>query len=585
MTNKVRDKTPGDISSEYKETGYKVLARKYRPMDFSGLIGQGAMVRTLANAFDTGRLAHAFILAGVRGVGKTTTARIIAKALNCIGKNGDGGSTINPCNQCEVCKAISEDRNLDVYEMDAASRTGVDDIRELIEGVRYKPVSNRYKVYIIDEVHMLSRNAFNALLKTLEEPPEHVKFIFATTEIRKVPVTVLSRCQRFDMRRVNTEALSKHFSEIAELENAEISEQSLSLIARVSDGSVRDGQSLLDQIITTSRREHRKIEENDVREILGLADRERSFDLLEEVLEGKVEKALETVHQDYKNGSEPISILQDLLELVHWITRAKISPGALEDLSNPESERKRGKILANKISMVDLSRAWQMLIKGLQEVQSAPTPIQALEMILIRLAFLSDLPSPADIVANFKNDVINSSEKVAVPNKDGQLIDPGSLTKSLNGGELELKPKSKPTPGIKLDTFEQLIDVLEDHDELILKSDLVKNVHLVSFETGKIEIRLGEAANPDTPMQLYSFLNSVAEERWTVSLATEGVSSTLNDQRGLEEKTLRTEVMKSPLIQSVIETFPGAEIENIRQLNEMSEILPEKELYKGENKE
>ncbi|MDP6174857.1 MAG: DNA polymerase III subunit gamma/tau, partial [Rhodospirillales bacterium] len=364
---------------------YLVLARKHRPADFAALVGQDAMVRTLTNAFASGRLAHAFVLTGVRGVGKTTTARIIARGLNCIGPDGTGGPTITPCGTCDNCQAIAEDRHVDVLEMDAASRTGVDDIRELIDGARYRPVSARYKVYIIDEVHMLSRNAFNALLKTLEEPPEHVKFIFATTEIRKVPVTVLSRCQRFDLQRISTDTLDAYFSEIAGREGARITPGAISLIARVADGSARDGLSLLDQVMNAGAQGEEEISEESLRQMLGLADREKSFDLLEKLMRGQVADALGIFDEEYASGADPVLILGDLLEITHWLTRIKVVPEAAEGRPVSEMDRRRGTDMAGKLAMGDLARAWQMLLKGLGEAQMAPSPVRAVEMVLVRL--------------------------------------------------------------------------------------------------------------------------------------------------------------------------------------------------------
>ena len=372
---------------------YRVLARKYRPTSFAGLIGQEAMVRTLGNAIASGRIAHAFILSGVRGVGKTTTARIIARALNCT--HGDGGPTIDPCGACETCVAISEDRHVDVIEMDAASRTGVDDIRDRTDGVRYRPLSARYKVYILDEVHMLTRHAFNALLKTLEEPPEHVKFVFATTEIRKVPVTVLSRCQRFDLRRVEAAPLAAYLTEIAGREGAQIAPGAAALIARAADGSVRDGLSLLDQAMSLGDGE---VAEARVRDMLGLADRIQVFDLFEAVMRGHIAAALEQFAGMYQVGADPATVLQDLLELTHWLTRVKLVPAAAEDPGVPEAERVRGAEMAKTLSMPALTRGWQLLLKGLGETQVAPQPLAAAEMVLVRLAFAADLPSPAALV-------------------------------------------------------------------------------------------------------------------------------------------------------------------------------------------
>src|ERR1700720_2923886 len=374
---------------------YRVLARKYRPSTFAELIGQEAMVRTLSNAIAAGRIAHAFILTGVRGVGKTTTARILARALNCVGPDGSGGATAEPCGQCEQCLAIAEDRHVDVMERDAASRTGVDDIRELTEGVRYRAVSGRYKVYIIDEVHMLSKNAFNALLKTLEEPPPDVKFVFATTEIHKVPVTVLSRCQRFSLRRVPVELLIEHYRRVAEAEGVEVEPAALALIARAADGSVRDGLSLLDQAIALSAG---TIEEAAVRDMLGIADRGLVFDLFETVLKGDAADAVERMESLYQGGADPLMVMQDLLELSHFVTRLKLAPGAGSGDPLEEGERERAPPLAAALAMPVLTRAWQMLLKGIEEVQLAPAPAQAAEMVLIRLAYVANLPAPADLV-------------------------------------------------------------------------------------------------------------------------------------------------------------------------------------------
>src|SRR5947207_4075647 len=372
---------------------YRVLARKYRPVDFTTLVGQEAMVRTLRNAIATGRIAHAFMLTGVRGVGKTTTARIIARALNCIGPDGTGGPTVDPCGVCDHCVAISEDRDVDVIEMDAASRTGVADARELIEGVRYRPVSARYKVYIIDEVHMLSTAAFNALLKTLEEPPPHVNFVLATTEIRKVPVTVLSRCQRFDLKRVPHDALVGWFGKIAELEKVEISPEALTLLARAADGSVRDGLSMLDQAIAHGGG---VIDAAQVRDMLGLADRSRVLELFEKTMRGDAPSVVAALGGMHDSGADPVVILQDLLELTHWVTRLKVAPEAAA--ASADSERAQGLAMAAKLSLASLTRAWALLLKGLQETLSAPSTLRAAEMALIRLCPAADPPAPADAI-------------------------------------------------------------------------------------------------------------------------------------------------------------------------------------------
>ena len=387
-------KTPK--SGEEPAQPYRVLARKYRPADFTGLIGQEALVRTLSNAFATGRIAHAFMLTGVRGVGKTTTARIIARALNCIGADGKGKEpTIQPCGVCEPCTSIAESRNVDVQEMDAASRTGIDDIREIIEGVRYAPVAARYKVYIIDEVHMLSKQAFNGLLKTLEEPPPHVKFIFATTEIRKVPVTVLSRCQRFDLRRIESAELAVYLGTLAQKESVKIEDGALALIARAAEGSARDGLSLLDQAIAHGSLEGGSITAEMVRAMLGLADRGRILDLFEKLMGGKLPEALADVTSLYDAGADPLAVMQDLLETTHFLTRIKVAPAAQGFFDGGSAEAKRAAEMAAKLSVPTLTRAWQMLLKGLMEVRDATRPISALEMALIRVSYAADLP-PTD---------------------------------------------------------------------------------------------------------------------------------------------------------------------------------------------
>jgi DNA polymerase-3 subunit gamma/tau len=381
-------------------TPYRVLARKYRPSDFTGLIGQEALVRTLSNAFATGRIAHAFMLTGVRGVGKTTTARIIARALNCIGAEGKNTSpTIQPCGVCEPCVSIAESRNVDVQEMDAASRTGIDDIREIIEGVRYAPVSARYKVYIIDEVHMLSKQAFNGLLKTLEEPPPHVKFVFATTEIRKVPVTVLSRCQRFDLRRIDSAELAAYLATLAVKEDVRIEEGALALIARAAEGSARDALSLLDQAIAHngdgSGGEAETITAEMVRAMLGLADRGRVLDIFEKLMSGDIAAALTDLGSLYDAGADPLAVMQDLLETTHFLTRLKVAPAAQGFFDGGSGEAKRAADIAAKLSVAALTRAWQILLKGLFEVRDATRPISACEMALIRLSYAAERP-PTD---------------------------------------------------------------------------------------------------------------------------------------------------------------------------------------------
>ncbi|MFT9215263.1 MAG: DNA polymerase III subunit gamma/tau, partial [Acetobacter malorum] len=388
---------PAPASPPQNTSPYRVLARKYRPTTFDDLIGQEAMVRTLRNAFALGRVAHAFMLTGVRGVGKTTTARIIARALNCIGPDGNGGPTADPCGVCANCVAILNDRHPDVLEMDAASRTGVDDVREIIEATRFRPMQGRMKVFIIDEVHMLSRNAFNALLKTLEEPPAQVTFIFATTELRKVPVTVLSRCQRFDLRRVPQADLAALFARIAEKEHVRLSEDALALIARAADGSVRDGLSLLDQAIAQGEDEA-EIGASVVSDMLGLADRQVVFDLLDAAMTGKPDQALALADAAHARGADLGLVLGDMLDLIHTISRLRAVPSLRDSAEMPEAERVRGTEMAEAFPVPVLMRAWQMLVKGLKEVEMAPDRRAAADMVLIRLCYVADLPSPEDLV-------------------------------------------------------------------------------------------------------------------------------------------------------------------------------------------
>ncbi len=565
---------------ETDESGqYLVLARKYRPSTFAGLIGQEAMVRTLTNAIRSGRLAHAFILTGVRGVGKTTTARIIARALNCIGENAQSGPTPEPCGVCEHCRAIAEDRHVDVLEIDAASRTKVEEIRELLDGVCYRPTSARSKVYIIDEVHMLSKHAFNALLKTLEEPPEHVKFIFATTETRKVPVTVLSRCQRFDLRRVDVETLIAHYAGIVEKEGAKVTAAALRLIAHAADGSVRDGLSLLDQAISLTSGD---IGGSDVREMLGLADRSQSFTTLEAVLKGDIVTALRVLADQYEAGADPARILQDLLEIVHWLTRLKVAPAAAKDPNVSETERVMGTDMAERLSMAALARAWQMLLKGLHEVKTAPRPLQAAEMILIRLAFVADLPTPAEALkALEKKDggpasgaaaplasADAAAEQATVPSPPPAEHQPRA---AFAGGSETATPEPSPEPpteaAIPLPdpaTFDEVVALTDEADEPILHGNLINNLHLVRFEPGLVEFHPGDRAPSTLAHDLSRFLNENTPRRWVVTVSSQPGAVTLRQQKESETAAAKAGAAEHPLVQAVMETFPGAEIEKIR---------------------
>ncbi len=583
-------------------TPYQVLARKYRPATFAGLIGQDAMVRTLTNAIRSDRLAQAYILTGVRGVGKTSTARIIARALNCIGPDGDGSPTAEPCGQCEHCRAIAEDRHMDVLEMDAASRTGVDDIREVIDGVRYRPTSARFKIYIIDEVHMLSKHAFNALLKTLEEPPEHVKFIFATTEIRKVPVTVLSRCQRFDLRRIDTETLREHFSSIAEKEGAKISPAALNLIVRAADGSVRDGLSLLDQAFSHAvQGESGEIGETEVRDMLGLADRSESFMLLEAVLAGDVAPALTLLDQLYKNGADPLAVVEDLLEITHWLTRIKVVPEAADAPEVPEIERVRGRDLEGRLSMASLARAWQMLLKGLLEIRQAPSPIQAAEMVLVRLAHVADLPTPEEAIrtldkAGDKAGPEKPSGETAArppaektdpesPSPGAQLTGTGDA--SVPGPEAAIEPdaEARPAPeaAAKPDPagFQEIAELAAEMGEERLHGFLTGDVQLIRFEPGRIEFNIRAGAPADMVQALRQFLNNRTARTWTLTVSSEAGDPTLDEQLNAENEGVKSVLADHPLVKAVQETFPGATIEDVRGPSPPEPVAGEEGLDEG----
>jgi DNA polymerase III subunit gamma/tau len=542
---------------------YKVLARKYRPSDFTGLIGQEALVRTLSNAFATGRIAHAFMLTGVRGVGKTTTARIIARALNCIGPDGKRTEpTIHPCGECEPCRAIAESRHVDVQEMDAASRTGIDDVREIIEGVRYAPASARYKVYIIDEVHMLSKQAFNGLLKTLEEPPPHVKFVFATTEIRKVPVTVLSRCQRFDLRRIETAELIAHFKSIAEQENVAIEDAALSLIARAAEGSVRDGLSLLDQAI--AHVEAHSITAETVRAMLGLADRGRILDLFEKTLSGQLPEALGALNELYDRGADPLAVMQDLLEITHFLTRIKVAPGAEGYFDGASSEAARAAAMAGKLTVPTLTRTWTMLLKGLFEVRDAARPVQAAEMALIRLAYAADLPPTDKLV----RDLLENGPPASTPRPAPSSSSPAPLARSVAGEGARSVPQPAPAPANapRLASLEDIAALAQAKGAPLLKVHIENDMHLVKLEPGRLEFRPSERAPRTLAGDLKQRLKDWTGQPWQVSVAREGGAPTIAEARKAAKAARVERVLQEPLVRAVMDRFPGAEIVAVRDL-------------------
>lgn len=542
---------------------YRVLARKYRPTTFADLIGQEALVRTLKNAIDTGRLAQAYILTGIRGVGKTTSARIIARALNCIGPDGKGGMTTEPCGVCEHCRAIAEDRHVDVVEIDAASNTGVDNVREIIETTRYNPTSARFKIYIIDEVHMLTKQAFNALLKTLEEPPERVKFIFATTEIRKVPTTVLSRCQRFDLRRVEVEPLAAHFGNIIKKENLQAEDEALRLIARAADGSVRDGLSLLDQAIAHGGG---NVTADFVRAMIGLADRAAVFDLFERVMKGDIKEALELFNAQYASGANPLVVLQDLLDLTHWLTRTKIAPELADDPLMAAAERERGAEMAKKLSMPVLTRTWQMLLKGINETVSAPSAKQAAEMLLIRLAYAAELPPPAEVIGALRSGKASSASSgasVSLPPSPAPSArtDWGGIRAAV--GETSVPaPSAKEQP--RMTSLADVVAYAYKQNEMMLAFNLENYVSVVHFEFGRIEFYPLEKAPANLANELAGKLQEWTGKRWLISVVNRPGGMTLVQEAKKNEENLRKTMSAHPLVTAVIKMFPTARIESIR---------------------
>lgn len=534
-------------------TQYIALARKYRPQTFEDLLGQDALVQTLTNAIQNNRLHHAYILTGIRGVGKTTTARLIARAINCTGPDGKGGPTIHPCGECENCKAIAADRHIDVIELDAASKTGVDDMREILDGVRYKPTMARYKVYIIDEVHMLSKSAFNALLKTLEEPPAHVMFIFATTEIRKVPVTILSRCQRFDLQRISIETLVKLFHKVLAAENIEAEDEALHMVARAADGSARDGLSMLDQAIVLG---NGKIENATVKNMLGLADRQQTFAMYEKLLEGNVAEVLQILHQLYSDGATPMLIIQDLVDITHLLAKVKIIPDYINDSSVGENDREMCKKL-NAAPISILSKIWQMLIKGISELQYANVQIDALEMILMRIAYSANMPTPADLLKELKKKsrvnnlankpqiVLNSSIRIA--NTDAHIA--SDLTEDSEGFELS--------------TPEELVKLLNAKRQMLLLYAVKNDMSFKEFTAGKMRIALSEKADKDLIANLRKFLAKETGVSWVIDIDYEPLGETLAFKENKELERDKKNISEYPLVKAILSEFSGAKIETV----------------------
>ncbi len=586
---KPTDQTP-DPGGAAADAGYRVLARKYRPASFDDLIGQDAMVRTISNAFESGRIPQAWILTGVRGVGKTTTARILARALNY--ELADGSvkePTINMPTMGVHCQAIIESRHIDVLEMDAASHNSVEDVRQINDAIRYAPVSARYKVYILDEVHMLSGAAFNALLKTLEEPPPHAKFIFATTEIRKVPVTVLSRCQRFDLRRVDAALLVKHLEDIAGKEKIEAEPAALALIARAAEGSVRDSLSLFDQAIAHAGAETGAgqlkmpagpVRAEDVRQMLGLADRVRIVDLFEALMKGDTGAALKELREQYEIGADPAVILGDLAEFTHFVTRVKVVPSVADDVSLSEAERVRGRAFAKDLSMRVLSRTWQMLLKGIGEVQASGRPISAAEMILVRIAYAADLPTPDEVVRSLGEEGSAParpqgnggavSAPAPAPNFTPRFDAPRGGTRSSAAAsprvavEPEMaQPQAAPT--LAINSFADLIALAAEKRDITAKMALERDVRLVRCEDGQLEIALEASAPKSLVHDLQRKLTGWTGKRWIVVVSQEQGAPTMRAQAADRQAELERSVQNDPLVQAVLNRFPGAKVIGVTQ--------------------
>tara|TARA_R110002051_G_scaffold1008_6_gene4984 strand:+ start:22289 stop:24040 length:1752 start_codon:yes stop_codon:yes gene_type:complete len=568
---------------------YQVLARKYRPETFVDLVGQDAMVRTLKNAFAAERIAQAFMMTGIRGTGKTTTARIIAKGMNCIGPDGTGKPTTEPCGKCEHCVAIMEGRHVDVMEMDAASNTGVANIREIIDSVHYRAASARYKIYIIDEVHMLSTGAFNALLKTLEEPPAHVKFIFATTEIRKVPVTVLSRCQRFDLRRIEPEVMIALLRKISDAEGANITDDALALITRAAEGSARDAESLLDQAISHGAGETTA---DQVRAMLGLADRGRVLDLFDMIIKGEAAGALTELSGQYADGADPMAVLRDLAEITHWISVIKITPEASEDPTISPDERTRGQAMAADLPMRVLSRMWQMLLKSLEEVAMAPNAMMAAEMAVIRLTHVADLPSPEELVKKLQD----AKPPTGGGPSGGRPAPSGGATTAMGAASAPTHnaPNGPSASGAQTAValasdalahyarFDDVVALIRSHRDVKLLVDVETGLQLVNYQPGRIEVNPTANAPADLVGRLGSRLQAWTGNRWAITVVNTGGAPTIAKVRDEAENALRTAAEDHPLVQAVISAFPNAKIRKIsteadRQNDALEGALPEVE--------
>ena len=539
---------------------FKVLARKYRPQTFADLIGQDILVQILTNAITTNKIANAYLLTGVRGVGKTTTARLIAMSLNCQNKKQD---TCEPCGNCESCNSIKLDHNLDVIEMDAASKTGVDDVREIIDNVKYKPINNEYKIFIIDEVHMLSKSAFNALLKTLEEPPEHVKFIFATTEAKKIPVTILSRCQRFDLKRVESLKLSLHLKKISELEKVKIDDGAIALLVRAGDGSVRDSLSLLDQAIINN---NQTVSVDSVTKMLGLADRGKIYDLIENIAKGNAAKSLAVFRDLYNSGADILMIFEELLSAVHSITQIKISPEIQDDISIPELERSKGVYFSDQLSMNSLSIMWQVLFKGFEELQNGFHLYQHGEMILLRLIFLSKEPNPNKKI---KETTSEQSEQVKLESKDIDLKKNNNLDNNNTTNTYENKPSvTGGLPLIRITNFRSFVDFFYMKREALLHTQLYNSVKLISFKEGEVTLNTSVIKDQHFNRNIAKLISKWTGRIWQIHSSDSNIGSSLSDEDVINQQN-EIKIMKNhPQVKKILEALPGLSIHSITDITE-----------------
>ena len=564
--------------NENTKQEYRVLARKYRPQTFGNLIGQETLVQTLKNSIINNRIAHAYLLTGVRGVGKTTTARLIAMSLNCEARPPE---SCEPCGKCKSCISIRGDHNIDVIEMDAASRTGVDDIREIIDNVKYKPVNCEYKIFIIDEVHMLSKSAFNALLKTLEEPPPHIKFIFATTEVKKIPITIISRCQRFDLHRIEADNLIAHLNNIADKEKIKINKEAMALIIRAADGSVRDGLSLFDQAIANAKDQ---ITTDTIISMLGLADRGNIFDLLDAIFSGDAKTSLKIYNKIYQAGADVLMIFDELLKVTHFLTQIKISPDIKDDIHIPEFERSKGAEMAEKISMSSLGIVWQVLFKGYQELQSGFHLFQHGEMLIIRLIYLYEGPSPDDLVKKITNNIEEKEHKnESIKIKSSNNETPATINKVIeteNNGQVD--NVAKLSNSIPVKSFRQFVDLFYQKKEGMLHTYLYNNVKLVSFKEGEIVINSEAIADPHFCRTIAKYISKWTGRIWQVSTSSSNIGKTLYEEDLLAQQK-EIEIMKNdPQIKRILNKYPGVKIHSITDIHEtLDETIASKDIQQS----